>query len=128
MAIRTASNTGSRDIMTVAQVAEYLQLNKLTIYKYIREGKLPAVKLGRTFRVLREDVHWFLDAQRIAPAEKAAPPRRVRPVPKAAAAQPAREAQETQEVYRDPRHPDFGQPRETMITNNPLDWVIRGLH
>jgi excisionase family DNA binding protein len=34
------------DLWTVAQVAEYLQLNPETIRRWIRAGKLEAVKLG----------------------------------------------------------------------------------
>jgi excisionase family DNA binding protein len=36
--------------------AIYLGLSKATIYRLIREGKLPAVRLGRTYRVPYEDL------------------------------------------------------------------------
>lgn len=113
--------------MTVAQVADYLHLNRLTIYKYIRERKLPAVKLGRTFRVMRDDVHRFLEAQRIGPAEQTRPTHTVGPASTTARPQPERETQDRPEEYLDPRQV-IVQPRETMLTYNPLDWVIRGLH
>ena len=29
-------------VMTVDQVAAYLQMNRLTVYRYVREGKIPA--------------------------------------------------------------------------------------
>jgi excisionase family DNA binding protein len=48
--------------MTPEQVAEYLQLNKDTVYRLIRGRKLPAAKIGRTYRVLRQDVDSFLAA------------------------------------------------------------------
>jgi excisionase family DNA binding protein len=35
----------------VNEVAEALRLNKYTIYKYIKEGKIKAVKLNRTWRI-----------------------------------------------------------------------------
>ena len=41
-----------REIMTPEQVADYLQLNKDTVYRYIREGKIAASRLGRSYRVL----------------------------------------------------------------------------
>jgi len=50
----------TREIMTPEQVADYLQLSKDTVYRYIREGKLTASRLGRTYRVPRENVDLFL--------------------------------------------------------------------
>jgi excisionase family DNA binding protein len=49
-----------KDIMTPEQVADYLQLNKDTVYRYIREGKLVASKLGRNYRIPKENVDLFL--------------------------------------------------------------------
>ena len=43
--------TQTLDYMTPEQVADFLQLNRETIYRYIREGKLEAHKFGRTYRV-----------------------------------------------------------------------------
>jgi excisionase family DNA binding protein len=40
-----------REIMTPDQAAEYLQVNRETIYRYIREGKLIASRLGRAYRI-----------------------------------------------------------------------------
>jgi len=49
-----------KEIMTPEQVADYLQLNKDTVYRYIREGKLVASKLGRNYRIPRANVDLFL--------------------------------------------------------------------
>jgi excisionase family DNA binding protein len=49
-----------KEIMTPEQVADYLQLNKDTVYRYIREGKLTASRLGRNYRILKENVDLFL--------------------------------------------------------------------
>ena len=51
-----------REIMTPEQVADYLQLNKDTVYRYIREGKIAASRLGRSYRVLKKDIDMFLMA------------------------------------------------------------------
>jgi excisionase family DNA binding protein len=51
-----------REIMTPPQVAEYLQLTTETVYRYIREGKLVASRLGRQYRVPRESVEMLLEA------------------------------------------------------------------
>lgn len=57
--------TGDREVLTVEQAAEYLQMHKGTVYRYIREGLLPAVRLGKVYRLLRRDVDAFLDAMRL---------------------------------------------------------------
>lgn len=57
--------TGDREILTVEQAAEYLQMHKGTVYRYIREGLLPAVRLGKVYRLLRRDVDAFLDAMKL---------------------------------------------------------------
>lgn len=49
-----------REILTVEQAAEILQIHKVTVYKYIRSGLLPAVKLGKVYRIYRNDVEALL--------------------------------------------------------------------
>ncbi len=51
------------EMLTPEQVAVYLQVNKKTIYRFIREGKLPAVRLGRHYRVSGDNLSWFLRVQ-----------------------------------------------------------------
>ena len=46
-----------REIMTPKQVAEYLQIHVLTVYRYIQEGRLAASRPGgRFYRIKRESV------------------------------------------------------------------------
>lgn len=54
----------TRDIMTPDQAADYLQVNRETIYRYIREGKLTASKLGRAYRIPRASLDLLLWATR----------------------------------------------------------------
>lgn len=49
-----------REVMTPKQVAEYLQLHPITIYRYINQGKLPAAKIGGRYRIKRESVEKLL--------------------------------------------------------------------
>lgn len=53
-------NTGSTKLLKPKDVATLLQLNLLTIYSYIRNGKLPAVKFGRNFRIQEKDLEAFI--------------------------------------------------------------------
>ncbi len=36
--------------MTTKEVSEYLKLHEITICKYAKEGKLPAIRIGRVWR------------------------------------------------------------------------------
>jgi len=114
------------DVMTVEQVADYLQLNKLTVYKYIRTGRLPASKLGKSYRVRMSDVNWFLENAKQAkgratraPAERHIARRQV-----SGSRSAARSSAE--EVYVGPQRREDDAPHTPSV--NPMDWVIRGLH
>jgi excisionase family DNA binding protein len=50
--------------LTVAQVADELQVTAQTIRNWIDQGVLPAVRVGRAFRIRREDVDDLLDRAR----------------------------------------------------------------
>jgi len=50
----------AKDILTPQEVAKYLQITPDTVYRYIREGKLVASRLGRHYRIPKENVELFL--------------------------------------------------------------------
>jgi excisionase family DNA binding protein len=52
-------------LLTPEQVAGILQVHILTIYSYIREGKLDAIRLGRSYRITPQDLEQFIEANRI---------------------------------------------------------------
>ena len=48
------------DVMTVQEVATYLRLNEITVYKLARSGEIPALKIGRNWRFKKELIDaWF---------------------------------------------------------------------
>lgn len=48
------------DIVTVKQLAEFLQVSDLTIKRAIKSGKLEAFKVGRDWRIEREKaIEWL---------------------------------------------------------------------
>ncbi len=53
--------TRQRHVLTVPQVAEEFQVTAQTIRNWIDQGVLPAVRVGRAFRVRREDVDALLE-------------------------------------------------------------------
>lgn len=48
------------DILTPDQVASYLQMNKETVLRLIRRRELAASRIGRTYRIPRQDLEAFL--------------------------------------------------------------------
>ena len=54
--------TAIRDVMTPEQVADYLQLATETVYRLIRQRKLAATRVGRAYRIPRQDVESFIVA------------------------------------------------------------------
>lgn len=49
------------EILTVSQVAEYLQLSEMSTYKLVQEGRIPAFKIGRHWRVKKSDLISLID-------------------------------------------------------------------
>jgi excisionase family DNA binding protein len=45
---------------TVAEVASLMRVSKMTVYRLIHSGDLPAVRVGRSFRVPESAVHDYL--------------------------------------------------------------------
>jgi excisionase family DNA binding protein len=54
--------------LTTEEVLEYLQVNLRTIYRLIKAGKIPAVRVGRQWRFRKRDIDVWLDGQRIRSA------------------------------------------------------------
>ncbi len=51
-------------LLTVKETAQLLKLNPLTVYEYIRTGKLQAIKLGRHYRVTQTDLTTFINTHK----------------------------------------------------------------
>jgi excisionase family DNA binding protein len=53
-------------ILTVENVAEYLQVHPSTIYCLLKQKRIPAFKVGSDWRFNRESIdRWCVDAERI---------------------------------------------------------------
>jgi excisionase family DNA binding protein len=50
--------------LTTEEVLEYLQVNLRTVYRLIKAGKIPAVRVGRQWRFRKRDIDTWLDSQR----------------------------------------------------------------
>src|SRR3954465_1447307 len=50
--------------LTTEEALEYLQVNLRTVYRLIKAGKIPAVRVGRQWRFRKRDIDGWLDSQR----------------------------------------------------------------
>ncbi|MDT4919859.1 MAG: hypothetical protein QOI15_761 [Pseudonocardiales bacterium] len=48
--------------LTVAEVATLMRVSKMTVYRMVHAGEMPAVRVGRSFRVPEKAVHDYLRA------------------------------------------------------------------
>ncbi|GAA4119249.1 helix-turn-helix domain-containing protein [Knoellia locipacati] len=46
--------------LTVAEVASIMRVSKMTVYRMVHGGELPAVRVGRSFRVPEDEVQKYL--------------------------------------------------------------------
>jgi len=58
--------------LTTEEVLAYLQVNLRTVYRLIKAGKIPAVRVGRQWRFRKRDIDAWLDSQRPRGGAKAA--------------------------------------------------------
>jgi len=52
------------DIMTVKEVSEYLKISDKTVYKLASQDKLPAFKVGGSWRFQKIKIDAWINAQR----------------------------------------------------------------
>jgi excisionase family DNA binding protein len=50
-----------KEFYTAKELAEKLRVNIMTIYRYIKAGKLKAYKIGKEFRIDKEEFNKFLN-------------------------------------------------------------------
>src|SRR5471030_487632 len=65
--------------LTTEEVLEYLQVNLRTVYRLIKAGKIPAVRVGRQWRFRKRDIDAWLDSQRARGGSRPAPTSPARP-------------------------------------------------
>jgi excisionase family DNA binding protein len=46
--------------LTIAEVATMMRVSKMTVYRLVHNGELPAIRVGRSFRVTESDVNEYL--------------------------------------------------------------------
>jgi excisionase family DNA binding protein len=60
MAANKPGDISDSTFLTVAEVAAMMRVSKMTVYRLVHSGELPAVRVGRSFRVREEDANEYL--------------------------------------------------------------------
>ena len=74
------SDDAASPLMSLPDVARYLGMKERTIYVWAQEGRIPAFKLGATWRFRREEIDAWLETRRSGPAVSPGRPPLVPPV------------------------------------------------
>jgi excisionase family DNA binding protein len=59
--IQSRWRDGDEDqLLTVVEVCDAMRVSNMTVYRLIKSGELPAIRLGKTYRVLESEVERYL--------------------------------------------------------------------
>ena len=51
-------------LLTIYEVAEFLHINAMTVYSWVRDGKIPAFKIGKVWRFRKTEIDEWLKKQK----------------------------------------------------------------
>jgi excisionase family DNA binding protein len=58
------------ELLSIPAVCQELDMGKSWVYRQIKSGELPSVKLGRSIKITRQDLEGYLESHRSAPASE----------------------------------------------------------
>jgi excisionase family DNA binding protein len=56
-------------LLTVGEVASTMRVSNMTIYRLIKSGQLPAIRVGKNYRVRESDMNRYLSERSVHPGE-----------------------------------------------------------
>jgi excisionase family DNA binding protein len=56
---------GEHRLLTVREVAETMRVSNMTVYRLIRAGELPAIRVGKHFRIREHELTAYLESQTV---------------------------------------------------------------
>lgn len=65
---RSLSSSGARmadGLLTVAEVASMIRISNMTVYRLIKARQLPAVKVGKNYRIRMSDIDLYLNSRAV---------------------------------------------------------------
>ena len=67
--MRGNSNLEGEDLLTAAETAQLLRIHVVTLYSWVREGRIPSIKLGRKRLFAKRELQAWLQEQ-VEPANR----------------------------------------------------------
>ena len=52
-------------LLTVSEVANAMRVSNMTVYRLIKSGELPAVRVGKNYRLRESDLERFLEERSV---------------------------------------------------------------
>ena len=68
--VRPESRKGL-DLLSIPEVCQELGMGKSWVYRRLKSGEIPSIKLGHNIKVKREDLEQYLESQRQQPSAEA---------------------------------------------------------
>jgi excisionase family DNA binding protein len=53
------------EVLTIEELSAYLKISKSTLYKLVREGRIPSQKVGRHWRFRKKAIDRWLEETRV---------------------------------------------------------------
>ena len=60
----------SFDLLSIPEVCQELGMGKSWVYRRLKSGEIPSIKLGHNIKVKREDLEQYLESQRYQPSSE----------------------------------------------------------
>jgi excisionase family DNA binding protein len=57
-------------LLSIAEVCQELGMGKSWVYRRLKSGQIPSIKLGHNIKVKREDLEQYLESQRYQPSSE----------------------------------------------------------
>jgi excisionase family DNA binding protein len=61
---------GDDRLWTVAEVASHMRVSNMTVYRLIKAGDLPAIRVGKNYRIRGRDLNAYLESSITRPEGK----------------------------------------------------------
>lgn len=54
----------THDLLTVKEAAAYMRVSEMTVYRLVKSREVPAIHIGRSYRIYSKDLIAYLDSSR----------------------------------------------------------------
>ena len=68
--VRRTQERRGQDLFSVIEVCQELEMSKTWVYREIKSGQIPSIKLGNNIKVRRKDLEEYLESSRVHPLNR----------------------------------------------------------